>query len=351
MFPYLFLIGIPAFISTITREKYSKNKKGNIVISMFFFLLIVILALRGADCGNDTMSYKYFFEISKRTNWGDIFNIDMEYGYAIFQKVISVILPDYQCFLGIVAVISVLPVWLFYRKVSEMSLLSIALFVAVAPFSMYFSGVRQVIAMAFAIPAFYFAIDRKLIQFLLIAVFAFLFHRSAFILLLLYPICRIKITKKWLWFAIPVIGIVFIFNEQIFTFLMIFINDFYTGEVTYTGAYTILLLLIIFAIYSYVVPDESKLDDETIMLRNILLLAVCMQCFASINPLAMRMNYYFLIFIPILIPKIVRRCKTKYKRMVKISILVMMVFFTTYFFINISSGGGLNIYPYVPFWR
>ena len=60
---------------------------------------------------------------------------------------------------------------------------------------------------------------------------AFFFHRSAFILLILYPFCRFKITANWLWVCIPVIGILFVFKAQIFLALGYFVGDLFTVDV------------------------------------------------------------------------------------------------------------------------
>lgn len=61
------------------------------------------------------------------------------------------------------------------------------------------------------------------------------------------------------------------------------------------------------------VPQESKMDKDIIGLRNILFLSAFLQCFTLVNYWAMRMNYYFLIFLPILISKIPGCCKEQDK--------------------------------------
>ena len=107
-----------------------------------------------------------------------------------------------------------------------------------------------------------------------------------------------------------------------------------------------------FAVYSYVFVDDEALDQETIGLRNLLLLSVVIQIFAMLHPLSMRMNYYFLIYVPILIPKIAKRCKQRYAMIVKLSVVVMTVFFLSYFvFMIVTDNDDLNIFPYVPFWH
>jgi len=215
---------------------------------------------------------------------------------------------------------------------------------------MYFSGLRQVIAMAFAFPAFYLSRNKRTLLFILMVFVAFQFHKSAFILVFMYPLCNIKITFKWIWILVPLIAIVFLFNEPIFTFLTIFVGDMFSTETSSTGAYAILILLILFAVYSFFIPDETHVDDDTMAMRNILLLCVCLQCFASVHFLAMRMNYYFLPFVPVLMTRIANRASEKNKKLAQFSIFIMTAFFIAYFFYNLSQGGGLNIYPYVPFW-
>lgn len=352
MFPYLVMIGVPVFIGLAYHEHPNKVKISNRIISAFFIIFIVLLALRGMSCGNDTIGYKSFYEHSKFVKWSDIFvwEVDFEHGYAILQKIFSGCSVNFQWFLLIVSLASLFPIWWFYLKEAEIPLLTIALFVAIAPFSMYFSGLRQILAMAFAIPAFYFTRQKKPLSFLLMVFLAFMFHRSAFILLLIYPVCQINITKYRVWFIVPIIGFIWLYNEQIFRFLMEIVSDIYSGEIEQTGAYTVLILLIVFAVYSFLIPEEGKLDEETKALRNLLLLSVCLQCFAPINPLAMRFNYYYLIFVPVLIPKIAKNSKNSLDQITEVSILGMTTLFILYFYYNLLHGGGLNIYPYKFFW-
>ena len=181
--------------------------------------------------------------------------------------------------------------------------------------------------------------------------FALLFHTSAFMLIAIYPLYHAKITKKWLLFVIPIIITVYFFREPIFSFLLTFLwKDYNITEAT--GAFMILLLLILFAVYSYVMVDDKDLDQDTIALRNILLLSVTIQIFATLHPLSMRMNYYFLIYVPILIPKIANRCKEKFRDIGKLSVVIMTVFFICYFFKDmIVDNDPLNVFPYVPFWN
>ena len=328
------------------------HKTESLSMDAFMLIFLILLALRGLACGNDTFQYSRLFEEYSSMRLSTVFTAGThEIGYKLFNKLIGAITDNYQIILITTSIMCVLPLWFFYKKESEFPILTIALFLTVAPFVMYFSGIRQAIAMSIGIFAWQAAKNKKLPLFLCIVFVAILFHTSAFILLLLYPLYSAKITKKWLWFLIPCMVAVFIFKNAIFSFLINLLwKEYKLGEET--GAVTILILLILFAVYSYVMVEDELLDHDTIAMRNILLLSVVIQMFAMLHPLSMRMNYYFLIFVPILIPKIAKRCKNQYEMVGKLSIVVMTVFFMFYFvYMLLTDQDDLNIFPYIPFWR
>jgi hypothetical protein len=144
---------------------------------------------------------------------------------------------------------------------------------------------------------------------------------------------------------------VFVFRTPIFNLLFTILWKEYSMTAA-TGATTILILLIMFGVYAYVLPDDKDMDKETIAMRNMLLLSIVIQIFAMLNPLSMRMNYYFLIFVPVLIPKIANRGKMQYVQIARLSVIVMTMFFMWYFINSvITDNDALNIFPYIPFWR
>jgi hypothetical protein len=276
---------------------------------------------------------------------------DHEFGYKLLNKLIGAVANNYQVLLVITAVICVYPLWYFYKRESENQLLTIALFMTVAPYMMYFSGIRQAIAMSLGIPVWYAVKNKKLWWFIAIVIFAMQFHTSAFMLFLLYPLYYAKITKKWLWFVVPGMIVVFIFRTPIFRFLITALWQEYELTAA-TGATNILILLVLFGLYSYIIPNEGAMDQDTTAMRNILLLSIVLQIFAMLHPLSMRMNYYFLIFVPILIPKIASRSKIQFAQISKLSIVVMTAYFMCYFVSRvITDDDALNIFPYIPFWR
>lgn len=319
-------------------------------IDAFMLVLFLLLACRGIKCGIDTKQYfRLFNEYRTQSVVQLLSSYEHEFGYKLINRLIGIITSNYQVVLAVTAAICVYPLWHFYRRESENQLLSIALFLTVAPFVMYFSGIRQAIAMSLGIPAWYAAKNKKLWRFVAVVVLAVQFHRSACMLFLLYPLYHVNITKKWLWFVIPCMIAVYAFRSVVFGFLFTLLWREY-NLTSATGATNILILLVLFGVYSYIIPDEEAIDKDTSAMRNILLLSIVLQIFAMLHPLSMRMNYYFLIFVPILIPKIAKRSKKEFYEVAQLSVLVMTIFFFCYFIKSaITDDDALNIFPYISF--
>ena len=98
--------------------------------------------------------------------------------------------------------------------------------------------------------------------------------------------------------------------------------------------------------------DDSVADKEVLGLRNVMVLATCIQFFASLNTVAMRVNYYFIPLIPLLISKVYYRANEENKKVVTAANIIMIVFFFGYFFYTAYTGSDiLQIFPYKAFWQ
>lgn len=358
MVPYFLLIILPLLIGLVG-QKYRITSGGKILyetqsagIDVFMLLFALLLACRGLQCGTDTRQYLNLYREYSACSFSALFRTyDHELGYKLLNWLIGNTAGDFQWLLIVSAAICVYPLWYFYRRESEHQMLTIVLFLTVAPFVMYFSGIRQAIAVSMGVPAWYAAKNKKLPAFLAVVLLAMQFHTSAFVLLLVYPLYHANITKKWLWFVVPCMAAVFVFRTAIFRFLMTFLWKDY-GIAGQTGATAILMLLVLFALYAYILPADDALDKDTAAMRNILLLSVVIQIFAMLHPLSMRMNYYFLILVPVLLPKIANRSKKMFSSVAPLSVVIMTAFFACYFLNSvIHDDDALNIFPYIPFWN
>lgn len=357
MLPYYIMVAVPAILMMLfgrRSDKFSEEKKNKVVLLFFFGILLAILMLRHETVGVDTKNYLGKFKQASSFSFKELFEFyEEEQGYYLLNKIISIFSKNKQIFLAIIAIISLVPVAHLYMKNSENAMLTIATFLIVSNFSMLFSGLRQAIALAIVAISYKYIKEKKFWRFLLLVLLAFFFHKSALIALLLYPMYHMNITKPKLLVFIPIIGIVFVFNKPIFEFLLQFLGEY--GEnysATETGAYMMIVLFAIFVFLSYFAPDDSKMDKETIGLRNIMVLALTMQTFALASTVAMRMNYYNIMFVPLLMPKIFNRCHERNRKAYQFLELAIIVFFIVYYFYTAHFGKGvMRLYPYRGFWE
>lgn len=314
-----------------------------------------MLALRHSiRCGWDLHNYEYYFNNTSKITFFEIFEYyDTEQLFFVFNWIVAHIYPDFRFFLVVMAFLCTGIVGWFYYKKSEFSLLTILLFITNSCFVMFYSGLRQSLAMLFVVPAYYFTVQKRLIPFILTAIIAKYIHNSAIMLFLLYPIFHIPLRSKDFLLIMTTVALFFLLKVPLFTYIVPFLSEKYsTGNVYETGAYSVWIMFLLLLMYSFLVLDDSKMNLESLGLRNILVLLTLVQGFAPIHALAMRMNYYFILLFPIIIPRLMLYPKAGYENIVQFSRWVMVVFFTFYFFFCIHSGSvGLGAFPYVAYWE
>lgn len=355
MWIFVILLIIPIIMQHIViKGFYIDYKTRNQRALVFFFaLLTILLMFRHADVGNDTRNYIRIFENFSNMDWKNILSMPMEMGFACFNKLFSLISKQPQFFFAVVAFGINAMIYPTYKRLCVDSTLTIVLFCAMPTFVMMFSGIKQMIAIGLGFLVYDFTRRKKPLQATIVAALAVLFHTSAIMLFFMYPLYNVKIRKKWLVVVVPAMAIVFKFNRQFFSFLTLVLEQFteYTHSMTETGAYAMLLLFFLFAVFSFIIPDENRLDEETIGLRNFLLFSLMLQMFAPLHTIAMRMNYYYIIFIPLLLPKVIEYRRKRWTQVAVIARYVMVGFFSVYFFISLTGDANLNVYPYHFFWE
>lgn len=320
-------------------------------ITVFFVVYLFLLCFRNVSVGVDLRSYinNYFYAFQSM-DWQHIiaFKGD-ELSFSALTWILGYIFEYPQFYIAILAILSVAPIMYIYRREAKGALLCCSFFMISLLFEFFFSGLRQSIAIGLVIPAFYFAKEKRIVPFLLTVAFAMSFHLSAVIILLIYPIFHAKITLKWLWFVVPVMALIYIFNAQVLGFLMPLFGEKYYTKYGYglgqtTNQYGLLVLFVLISIYCFVIMDETRADKEDIGFRNLLLLATTIQFFAPMHFNASRMNYYFILFIPIALTRTNAKCKPIFNQVVKVASVIMLVYFLFYFFF--MKGDTLHIRDY-----
>ncbi len=353
MWPFYILVLVPILVQAHWKEGIDLRKKNKTSIIIFFSLLLILLMFRHSSIGNDTSNYINYFKLINLHNLSQIDSFSDEFGFVILTKIISFFTNSPQVYLAVMAIITIAMIFPLYLRQCEDPGLTISIFCILSTFVMLFSGIRQCLTIGLGFIAYEFAKRKKLIPFLLIVLVAISIHNSSIMLFVMYPLYHAKITRKWLYIVVPTVISIYIFNRQIFLLLAAVLNQFsrFDGSIEFTGAYIMIFLFVIFAVFAFLVPDEDKLDEETIGMRNFLLFSLVIQLFAPLNTLVMRMSYYYMIFIPLLMPKIIKCHSERYDKIAITARHIMMVFFVIYFLYTSATKGALHVFPYRFFWE
>ncbi len=355
IFYTVFFIG-SAFIYGNKGTYLQKNTRVGI---LGFSLAFLILALRhpymGFDLGYGTyQGYLPSFYMINSFNLENVITMDKflnyERGYILFNKIVGLIYKNEQFFLIVCAFVSLLPVAIYICKRTNITLLSVCIFVALPVFLIFYSGLRQGIAIGITAFSMYFIENKKKILFILTVLLASTFHSSSLVFLIAYPLYHIKYNdfgKLLLLFLLP---IVFILRGTLFSLLSkLFKED---AMIESTGAGTLFFIFV--CIYAFLVFFNDSKDKNQNGLINLCYVACICQAFSGIYSTAMRVGYYFMVYMAVAIPNTMDNFKyikikyNSYHTLIKFAILVVFLFYGLYAFRN---GGWARSCPYIYFWQ
>lgn len=360
---YYILYAIMTVIAIIV-QYISKDLKyrSRIICSFGFILVFLILALRhwsmGVDLGYyavEEVGYIPSFAKLNEYSWGEILKmkeyLNYERGYIIFNKLVGSINNNKQFFLGVCAFINISVVAVYIHKKSKLPLLSWIIFLGLPVSLMFFSGLRQSVAISITMLSMYWIEKKKPIPFILTILLAWLFHKSAILFLIAYPMYYVNLTDlQKLIFAL-LIPVVFVLKGPLFAVLSKILKD--NAEAETTGAGT--LFIIFTAIYIALLLLNNYHNKKQNELINLFYIACLCQAFGGLYPLAMRVGYYFMPYLAIALPNTIYEFRTGNGRRGRNEFIISyMVIFAAFLLFGLYSkkyATWAYTNPYVFFWE
>lgn len=351
---YFLILVSPQFTigkRTLELEKHQYDKH----IFFMMGLLMLMLALRhqsmGVDLGYGGVYYGYLGSFSKISSysWNEVIDLpsflNYEKGYVLFNKAISVISKDPQWLLICCSLVSLAPICLLIYKYSVNCRFSIFVFMALPCFQVFYSALRQGIAIGICCYAMYCLQERKKWRFILSVIVASLFHASAIIFLVAYPLYYLRVEKKNRYYSILLLPVLFLFRKPLFVVFSRLFKD--QATITSTGAGTLFLIFTIVYCFCTVFIDET--DEKSAGFLNLFYFACVCQSFSGLYQLAIRIGYYFMIGLVVALPNIVSNIKNK--RTKTISYIGIQSAFIVYGLYAIFNSTWSCAYPYHFFWE
>lgn len=336
---------------------FAKNLKADYVKKRFFLcmvsfvLLVMLFSLRHPSMGVDLQygepnGYLGQFQRISRLSFTELFStsiLNYEIGFVIFNKLISYISTDVQFYLFACTFFAILPIFYIIYKYSETPVFSFIIYLGLPVFLMLFSGMRQILAIGLCAFAIKFILGKKPIKFIITVVVATLFHYSAIVFFIAYPIFYIKLDKKMRILSLLLIALTFIFRKQLFVVLSKILKP--EASITDNGAFSLFAVFVIVYVYCFVFAKNDKIING---LLNIFLFACLAQAFGGIYSTAMRVGYYFMLNLVLLLPRVVKNIedfKIKF-----LSYLFISVAFIAFGLWSLYNSSWAMAYPYYFFW-
>lgn len=167
-------------------EKY---KKGYLFLALI--PMSIMIMFHSPAVGNDSMVYwRFFTTIQKQSIQGVMENTRFEHGYLLFNWIVGRFTTNPQWIIIGVFIIASAGWWI--NKYVEAPGLFFVLLVEVLMIDSWISVSRQTIVIGLLFFAFDFAINKKIVPFILVVLFASTFHNVALIFFITYPLINIR---------------------------------------------------------------------------------------------------------------------------------------------------------------
>lgn len=338
-------------LSVLSSAKRIDNKTCVWITGILFFL---IAALRNRIIGNDTDIYVRAFEkLAGQPIVTAATYSNKEFLFWIFLSQLGRFTTNYTVLFAIVAFAFTISVWHFIFKYSEKPCLSVIVLLAFNMYQFSLTGMRQTIAMSFAIWAFDMLIEHKYIKSSLLIAVASLFHKSALVCLIAVAVIigkdllNVIITRRQILVIQAINALAFIFRNKVAGIVSFLISDRgYEVEMRNQGITMTLVVFLTVTLIAVIIPEEAFEERNFSASYIIATIACFFQMLVPAQSIFFRVAFYFLIIYVSVIPNGISRINNPNNR--KIVYPVMYIGLSVQYLLFTSGSSG--IVPYLFFW-
>lgn len=325
---YFFLLGLIIFLGL------SKLKHKN---SFIFIILFLVSALR-FDVGYDYISYYNVINYLDKNNYNRFGIID--------QLLINISrsIDFYQFYFIATSFFVIYLITVTLKKFSENYFFSILIFITIPIFYLLsFSIIRQFVAISIVFYSLRYIVKRNLLKYLLLIFVAFLFHISAIIATPIYFLYRNKFSKK---FAVLLLLLLSFFLSSVLVIIIQKYMPIYASYIYESARFGKNLFYFFVLIYIFVLMNYKYIrNNNASFFFNTFTVGLCLYAMTiQLGEVAPRASYYYLIFIIVLIPSILKFYKTKQIYFIMLFVTIILYSFNFYLFAKNEHKN-----PYVPY--
>ncbi len=326
--------------------KKRNHKKAYIFICMG--MIFLLLALRGNIV--DTAGYLNAYNHNRILPFHRLLRLypldtakDPVYQYTAWA--FSQVFKNGQWWLAVTSLFTATTIGYLFFKESEAPVISILMYMALDYLIFNLSGIRQSIAMGFIIISYFDIKNKRPFRFIIWVLIASLFHKTALIFLISYPICRFKLGIYHIVLTAVAFAVFFAYKSQLLNLMQTYLTDDRYSSYIANGAeklsisgFLIMLVIFIFCMIYY--GTYTRKDPNAIILYNMCFLGLVFQLFSSFIAEMFRISMYFSMFNMILLPNAVKLDGKK------TSSNMMTIWFSIIFILYYFRDGGVAYWFY-----
>jgi len=348
MFAYNLMLVILASLSLAERFNILGSRYVPILCSMIF--VIIFTSARG-DVGQDTSNYLLMY--LDMENYKEY----LELGYYYTAKTFSDFGFSFNFFLLITSIFSVTLYYVAISKFIPRKYIILSFMIIFCDLYIYFniSGLRQGIALSICLFSSYFAYRGRYFPFIFLVVLATLYHKTAVLFLIVYPLLKLKINFSFKQLSFITLGCVFsfilskffLFGNESLSFMK-GINMYLSEEYNTFSINTYIVgflrrfypIFLFFWFYKNIKNDQITKSIFNVYLFGFVFYAINYPIFQDIT---VRISSYFIVFESILVVRIFMSLSNSLNK----SIVLLMIYFVVYY--KIFTYSSLDAYKYTLF--
>ncbi|MEZ8136695.1 EpsG family protein [Vibrio splendidus] len=348
MITYHVIFILLILFSIIERFNLMISRYVPILFSLIFVLLFT--SLRG-DVGQDTSNYLIMFSSPLE------YKSHVEIGYYFFSSFISYLGFSFNSFLFLISLFSLSFYYFSIYKFVPSGFVVFAFSIIFCDMYMYFnlSGLRQGVALSICLLAAYYVINGYVLRFFILLSLAIIFHKSAFIFILAYPISKLRIKYNLKILITLSLGILLAFYIANFKLeSMVFLSQvkgsaMYLSESYNKFSLNSYIVGVVRRVYpiilSFIFFSKLKTDKTALFVLNMYIFGFLVYAigYPVLQDVTVRLTSYFLIFEAILVVLIL----SKLNRLANMSLLTAVITLLIYLKIMVYANLPAFEYKYI----
>ncbi len=306
---YTLITAASVVTATVAEKSRRERESAHIALLLLFLILWIPSMLRQAT-GNDYMRYVEFFHLANvdayvPTEVGFNLAVKLIYGLCGYENYLLV----FAIFAGITIACFVGAIW---REKGAFHW-SFALFMLMGFYFQSYNTVRYYLALSLVLWGAMYLLEGKYAAFVIWTLLAASFHKSALIVLILYPLA-LHVWKRWELAVAAALGIILYAGQSIWMKVIIRLYPSYEGtEILEAGGSisisnvlrcAAVLIFVIWAIYQNM--NSNIMDRRLRFYTNATVMALFLYIFGSFIPELSRICYYLVVMQIFLLPRVLK---------------------------------------------